>query len=44
MEESPENAVPPTDIIEFLGVTFNSTKGTMEVSLDKMVEIHELVG
>ena len=32
LKENDKKAVPPTQIIEFLGVTFNAAKGTMEVS------------
>ena len=42
----PENAgkaTPPSQVIEFLGVTFNALEGTMEVSLHRLDEIHELL-
>ena len=32
----------PSDIIEFLGVTFNATKGTVAVSADRLEELLDL--
>ena len=41
-KESAEKAVEPTQIIEFLGVTFNSITATMEVSPDKLLDIKNI--
>ena len=38
-QEAENKAVPLTQVIEFLGVTFNSHTMTMEVSLDRISEI-----
>ena len=41
--ENESKATPPSEIVEFLGVTFNSQKGTMEVSQHHLDELHELL-
>ena len=41
--ENENKAVPPTPIIEFLGVTFNSETGTMEVSPHRLQELQQLL-
>ena len=39
VETSKEKIVPPTTRLEFLGITFNSQRMTMEISEEKMKEI-----
>ena len=39
VEVSKEKLVPPTNRLEFLGITFDSTSMTMEISQEKMAEI-----
>ena len=41
--ENEEKQVPPTPIIEFLGVTFNSIYGTIEVSPSRLLEVDQLL-
>ena len=43
LTENQNKAVLPTEIIEFLGVTFNSATGTMEVSEHRLHELHDLL-
>ena len=39
VETSPEKTIPPTTRIEFLGVTFDSQKMTIEVTEDRIQEM-----
>ena len=39
MEESPEKAVYPTQIMVFLGVLFNTLTMTLEITPERMAEI-----
>ena len=41
VETSEEKMVPPTTRLEFLGITFDTDKMTMEISLEKMQEIKQ---
>ena len=41
VETSKEKLVPPTMRLQFLGITFDSTKMTMEISKEKMLEIQQ---
>ena len=43
IEENTAKAVSPCEVIEFLGVTFNSEKGTMEISPHRLSEILKLL-
>ena len=43
LTENQNKAVLPTDVIEFLGVTFNSVTGTMEVLEHRLHELHDLL-
>ena len=43
VQENLKKAVPPTQVVEFLGVTFDAKKGTMEVSVHRLVELRELL-
>ena len=40
--ESPEKAVPPSSVVEFLGVLFNAKTQTMEVTPQKLEDIHQI--
>ena len=44
VETSKEKMVPPTTRLEFLGITFDSEKMTMELSQDKIMEIQQEIG
>ena len=39
IETSPEKRIPPTTRLEFLGITFDTIKMTMEISQEKLAEI-----
>ena len=41
IDAAPEKMVPPTTRLEFLGVTFDADKGTMEVSPDRLEEMSQ---
>ena len=42
--EVEHKSVPPTQVIEFLEVTFNSVQGTMEVSPDRLKKLNQMLG
>ena len=41
--ESPDKAVEPGQLVEFLGILFNVLAGTIEISADRLVEIREIL-
>ena len=43
IEEAVEKACPPTETMTFLGILFNSTEMTMEVTKDRLLEIKLLI-
>ena len=43
LEESKDKASPPSEIMTFLGVLFNSRTMTIEVTLDRLIEIKHLI-
>ena len=43
LQENYDKTVPPSQVIEFLGVTFNAVKCTIEVFGDRLEELHDLL-
>ena len=42
-KEAEDKAVPPSPIVEFLGILFNAQAGTIEVPVDKLQDIEAIV-